>query len=134
MEKEMINLFVPKDVKLLEIPLLTLAFYGDSVHTLMVRTYLLNNGFATANNLHKMASNLCSATKQAELLDNILPKLDEEELELVRRARNTKTHKPPKSCSLEIYKKATALEVLFGSLAIQQKLERLQQLFEQGVK
>lgn len=135
MDKNVLSLLDNKiELKINEIPLITFAFYGDAVHTLMVRKYLLNNGICTPNNLHKMASKLCSANFQAESLDILKIVLNEDENEFIRRARNTKTHKPPKSCDLEIYKKATSFEALIGYLTLKRDYNRLKELFTLSVK
>lgn len=111
-----IKALLPQNLIVDEIPLLSLAFLGDAVHTLIIRNTLLQNGLQTSGNLHKRASLLCSANGQSKMLDAILDILTQEEANVVRRARNTKTHKPPKSCDLETYKKATSFECLVGWL------------------
>lgn len=127
------ELFVPQGIKILETPTLAFAFLGDAVMTLVVRKILMESGIITVNNLHKTASQFCSATGQAQMLDSILPHLNEEESQIVRRARNTKTHKPPKNANIETYKKATALECLLGMLFAQEKFERIANLFMFGI-
>ena len=124
MEKN-IEALLPKNLKVNELPLLSLAFLGDAVHTLFVRTALMENGTQTSGNLHKRASALCSANGQSQMLDEILGILKEEEADVVRRARNTKTHKPPKSADLETYKKATCFECLLGWLWAKGEVNRV---------
>ena len=124
MEKN-IEALLPKKLKVNELPLLSLAFLGDAVHTLFIRTALMENGMQTSGNLHKRASALCSANGQSQMLDAILGILTEEEADVVRRARNTKTHKPPKSADLETYKKATSFECLVGWLWAKGEVERV---------
>ena len=134
MEKSLKSIFVPKNLKPLETPVLAFAFLGDAVHTLAVRTKLLESGFTKVNNLHKLASKVCSGSGQSKMLDDIVNMLTEEELDIVRRARNTKTHKPPKNLSLEEYKKATALECLLGWLLAKEEFARLEELLNLGLK
>lgn len=122
--------FIPKNLKIEEMSLITLAFYGDAVHTLWIRSYFLESGLETSNNLHKICSGFCSAKKQAISLDKIANELTIEEQNLVRRTRNSKTHKPPKNCDLEVYKKATSFEALIGFLMLTEKQDRLQKLLE----
>ena len=124
MEKN-IEALLPKNLKVNELPLLTLAFLGDAVHTLIIRTAFMENGTHTSGNLHKRASELCSANGQSQMLDEILGILKEEEADVVRRARNTKTHKPPKSADLETYKKATCFECLLGWLWAKGDVDRV---------
>lgn len=137
MEKN-IEALLPKNLKVHELPLLSLAFLGDAVHTLFIRTALIENGIQTNGNLHKRASALCSANGQSQMLDAILGILREEEADVVRRARNTKTHKPPKSADLETYKKATSFECLVGWLWAKGEVDRVlflaQTALEKGEK
>ncbi|MBR4406898.1 MAG: Mini-ribonuclease 3 [Clostridia bacterium] len=127
------KLLIPENLDLQQIPLITLAYYGDAVHTLFVRTEYLKRGLETAGNLHKICSKSCSASVQADALENSLEFLDEYEKNLLRRARNSKTHKPPKSCDLEIYKKATAFEVLVGYLVLKKDFEKLKLILEKTI-
>lgn len=127
------NLLIPENFDIQEMPLITLAYYGDAVHTLFVRTAYLNKGLETAGNLHKISSKSCSATVQAKALETSEEILDDYEKNLIRRARNVKTHKPPKSCDLEVYKKATAFEVLVGYLVLKKEYEKLQKILEKTI-
>lgn len=119
------KIFIPENFDIKQMSLITLAHYGDAVHTLFVRSRFIQSGVETAGNLHKVCSKFCSASAQSQALDKIADILDQNEKNLVRRARNTKTHKPPKSCDLEVYKKATAFEVVVGYLTLCKNFERL---------
>ena len=134
MEESLKNIFVPSTLKLKETPVLAFAFLGDAVHTLAVRAKLLTSGFTKVNNLHKLASKVCSGAGQSKTLDEIASVLTENEADIVRRARNVKTHKPPKNLSLEEYKKATALECLLGWLLADGQFKRLEQLLSLGLE
>lgn len=127
------SILVPKNLDFVQTPLVTLAYYGDAVHTLYVRTAYLNKGMETAGNLHRIASKSCSASTQAKALDECQEILDDEEKNLLRRARNTKTHKPPKNCDLEVYKKATAFEVLVGFLVLKKDFKKLEKILEKTI-
>lgn len=123
-------MFIPKNINLKKVSSITLAFYGDAVHSILVRTYFLDKGYELSNNLHKLCSKYCSAKGQAQMLEFILPILDENDYNVIKRARNSKTHNPPKNCNLEIYKKATSLEALLGYLMIAGQEEKVFLLFE----
>lgn len=129
---KIINLFVPSGLSSTQTPVLAYAFLGDAVFSLVARKKLLSGGLEKVNNLHLQASKFCSANGQSQMLDCILPILNQPETEIVRRARNAKTHKPPKSASLETYKKATALECLIGWLFAEKQFERLTEILEFG--
>lgn len=132
--EDLFNLIVVPKVNLDTISPITLAFYGDAFHTLMVRKYFLDKGMATSNNLHKTCSKFCSAKGQATALDFITPLLSAEELEIVRRARNSKTHNPPKNCDLEIYKKATSFEALLAYLIIKNEAVRAYEMIKNSIE
>ena len=70
---------------------------------------------------------------QAKALDECLELLDDEEKNLLRRARNTKTHKPPKNCDLEVYKKATAFEVLVGFMVLKKDFKKLEKILQKTI-
>lgn len=114
--------------QLLEVNPLVLAFVGDSVHTLFVRDKIVKDTNLTCNNHHKKASQECKATHQAKVLDNILDILTDEELNIVRRTRNTKINHQAKNSSLEDYKKATSYEALIGWLYLQGDYDRMEKL------
>lgn len=79
--------------------------------------------------LHKMSVELVRASFQAQAFDTLLPLLDEEEADILRRGRNASGLNAPKSSSPSEYHKATAVEALFGYLSLLEKSERLEELF-----
>ena len=108
---------------------LLLAFIGDAVHTLFVRSYFLKNSAdTTPNKQHKSCSGLCRAEAQSQALGFITPLLDANELDVARRARNSKNHSGSKNTSVEDYKKATAFEALVGFLYLTGQNKRLENL------
>ena len=127
--KKLEDILSVENVDITQTSPITLAFLGDAVHTMLVRSWFLRQNMQKVNNLHTSSSKLCSAKGQAMALDSISEILTEEEKNIVRRARNAKTHKPPKNCELEVYKKATSYEALIGFLVIKKKYERLEELF-----
>ena len=112
---------------------LNLAFLGDSVHTLYVREALLKKlSPISAKELHSACSKYCRASAQASALEKLLPSLSEEELDIVRRARNSKSHEAPKNVELKVYKQATSFEALVGYLYLQ-KSPRLEMILETSI-
>lgn len=111
-----------------------LAYLGDSVYELYIRSYLLSEGFLTPGELNKKALHFVSAPKQAFALEGIEELLDEEELDFVRRGRNVKTGSIPKKASYMEYRQATGLECLLGALYVENKRERISELMEACVK
>lgn len=113
---------------------LSLAFIGDSVQTLYVRTkYLICSG-EKAGALHVKTSNEVKATSQAKEADILLPKFTEEETDIYHRARNSKGGTPSKNAPTHDYKKASGLEAVIGYLYLTGQTERLDFIFNETQK
>jgi len=115
--------------ELSELSVQGLAHVGDAVFELMVRTWLCLTGTSTAKKLHDRAVSFVSAKAQAAVADRILSELDEEEINIYKRGRNTHLNSIPKGSTHEEYHSATGIEVLFGYLYISGKTDRLNELF-----
>ena len=107
---------------------LELAFVGDSVYDLYVRSNITIKG-GRVNDLNRKAVARVNAHAQCESLARIEPLLNEEEMNVVRRARNTK-QTPTKNADAMDYKNATALEALLGYLFLTGETERLNELLK----
>ncbi|MFX3631170.1 MAG: Mini-ribonuclease 3 [Candidatus Pristimantibacillus sp.] len=110
-----------------------LAYIGDGVFELMVRQYLVSLANHRPHHLHREATKFVSAKAQRLLLEKWQPLLTEEEADMVRRGRNTKSGTPPKNADPADYRQATALECLVGYLYYEGRTERLQELFAAAV-
>ena len=108
---------------------LALAHMGDCVYEIMTRSWLTTSGLVTNRNLHRETIRLVCAGAQAAGAAAILPMLTEEEMDVFRRGRNAKPKSVPKSSSVAEYAHATAVEALFGWLYLQQRYDRLNELF-----
>ena len=106
-----------------------LAFVGDAVYGLMVRTALAEVN-RPSGELHKLSVKLVNASAQADAFKLIEPKLFEKELSVFKRGRNFKTGNTPKNASGVDYHTATGLEVLFGWLYLSNQNERAKELFD----
>jgi len=95
----------------------------------MVRTWLCTTGTSKAKNLHNRAVEFVSAKAQAAAADKVLSVLNEEELSIFKRGRNTHVNSIPKASTHEEYHTATGIETLFGYLYLTGKTERLNELF-----
>ena len=109
---------------------LVLAFVGDSVQQLMVRTKLASTSTAKAGELHKLQSEQIKASAQAKYMDEIMSILTEDEIAIFKRARNTHMNTMAKNASVADYKKASGFEAVIGYLYLSGKNERLEELFE----
>lgn len=108
-----------------------LAYIGDAVYEQKVREYLVLNFKIQVNELQSLAKRYVSAKNQAIILDKLLSKniLTDDELYTIGRAKNYKPKSKPRYVSIVTYKKATALEALFGMLFMQNKKERIDDIF-----
>ena len=107
---------------------LQLAYVGDSVHALLVRTYLMEKNLKVKD-MHKMATQAVNAVSQNQTLTALMPLLSEEEISIVKRGRNAHPHhSAPKSATVSEYAGATGLEALLGYLYLTGNMERLSAL------
>lgn len=107
---------------------LTLAFVGDCIYDLILRTVIVERHNASPNQLHREKSRLAKAPAQAEMAEVLQEHLTQEELAVYRRGRNAKSHTTAKNASVLDYRKATGLEALYGWLYLSEQEERLLQL------
>ncbi len=119
-----------------QINALVLAYIGDAIYEVYIRKYLINKGINNVNELQKNAVNYVSARSQAQFLSNLIDSnfLSEDELGIVKRARNAKCSSHPKSVDILTYKHATALEALIGYLHILGKNDRIDAILEEILK
>ncbi len=113
---------------------LTLAFLGDAVYELVIRTLVVGKGNTSPAKLHKTSSSFEKAAAQSALLDRIEAELTDDEMDFVRRGRNSKPRTMAKNASTKDYLKATGLETLIGYLYIKGDEERLFYLMEKGME
>jgi ribonuclease-3 family protein len=111
-----------------------LAYVGDAVHSLYIRTVLTNLNNVKSGELHIMSQNYVKASKQSEQIKSLLPILTEVELDIFKRARNYKTQSIAKSSSIGDYKKATGFEAVLGFLYLTKNYTRLNELLALSTK
>lgn len=106
---------------------LALAYLGDSIYEVYVREYLLKNNIVKVNELQKSAVKYVSAKGQYKYLISMIENkfLTEEEITIVNRARNHKSHTSPKNTDIITYKYSTGLEALIGYLYLSNKKSRI---------
>ena len=109
---------------------LALAYLGDGVYELYVRSYILAQGNCQNQKLHQKAQKYVNCAAQERLLNLLLSELSETEQEVVRRGRNAKSHTKPKSAGYGTYHAATGFEALWGYLHLSGETERMQTLFD----
>ena len=112
---------------------LTLAYIGDGIYDLVIRSVVVGQGNTRAGELHKRTSQIVKAHTQAEMMEVLLPLLTEEEADIYRRGRNAKSPTMAKNATMSDYRKATGFEALMGWLYLQDEFERLVELVKTGV-
>ncbi len=119
-----------------EINSLVLAYLGDTIYEDYIREYLIKQGIANVNDLQQEAIKYVSAKAQCEILKELIDSniLTEEELDIVRRARNHKTISHPKNCDIVTYKYATGFEALIGYLKLENRIERINEIMKSILK
>lgn len=125
--------FALKEVDIRTYSPLTLAYIGDAVYDLIIRTVVVERGNTSANKLHKQTIEYVKAPAQAKLIEAILEDLTEEEACVYRRGRNAKPYTMAKNASMGEYKKATGLEALVGYLYLTDRTERVLELLQIGL-
>ena len=106
----------------------SLAYLGDAVLEVKVREYLVKEGLSRSAVLNRAALSFVTAARQSEAVKVILPLLTEEETDVFKRGKNSHLT-PPKSASLNEYKRATGFECVFGFLHLTGNFERIDELF-----
>lgn len=117
-----------------ELSALALAYVGDAVFEMLVRTKVLSWGNAPVNVLNKKARGIVNAKAQSDMYFRIEEFLTDEEKGVFRRGRNAKSHTVPKNADIMDYRHATGLESLFGYLYLCGNMERAIELFDKGME
>ncbi|EHO63730.1 Mini-ribonuclease 3 [Dialister succinatiphilus] len=112
---------------------LTLAYIGDACWSFFIRKALIDTGIYNVQILNSLASEIVSARWQSRILFEIRELLNERELKVAKRARNTSSH-VPKSATVEEYRESTAFEALLGYLYLSGQKQRLDFILEKSLK
>lgn len=113
---------------------LTLAYIGDGIYDLVIRSIVVAKGNTRAGELHKRTSRIVKAHTQAEMIEKLLPLLTEEEEGVYRRGRNAKSPTMAKNATMSDYRKATGFEALMGWLYLCDDFPRLVELVKEGLE
>lgn len=112
---------------------LTLAYIGDGIYELVIRSIVVERANRSANDLHKKTTRYVKAPAQSAMIEALLPELTEDEEAVYRRGRNAKSYTTPKNADLMDYRHATGVEAVFGYLYLDGKMERAIDLFRLGM-
>ena len=113
---------------------LTLAYIGDGIYDLVIRSVVVGKGNTRAGELHKRTSQIVKAHTQAEMMEVLLPLLTEEEADIYRRGRNAKSPTMAKNATMSDYRKATGFEALMGYLYLKEDFSRILELVHAGLE
>ena len=127
------ELFHLEDQDLRSCSPLTLAYIGDGVYELIIRTILVKKGNCPVNRLHKKASSLVKAGAQSAIMEVIEEELTPEELSVYRRGRNAHSPTMAKHATMADYRRATGFEALMGYLYLKEDYTRMLTLVRMGI-
>ena len=127
------ELFHLEDQDLRSYSPLTLAYIGDGVYELIIRTILVKKGNCPVNRLHKKASSLVKAGAQSAIMEVIEEELTPEELSVYRRGRNAHSPTMAKHATMADYRRATGFEALMGYLYLKEDYTRMLTLVRIGI-
>ena len=123
-----------KDVDIRTYSPLTLAYIGDGIFDIVIRSVVVGKGNTKASQLHKHTSSIVKAHTQAVMIEALEPHLRKEEADIYRRGRNAKSPTMAKNATMADYRKATGLEALMGYLYLSDDFERVVELTKLGVQ
>ena len=127
------ELFHLEDQDLRSYSPLTLAYIGDGVYELIIRTILVKKGNCPVNRLHKKASSLVKAGAQSAIMEVSEEELTPEELSVYRRGRNAHSPTMAKHATMADYRRATGFEALMGYLYLKEDYTRMLTLVRMGI-
>ena len=113
---------------------LTLAYLGDAVYEMVIRTICVKRTNMQTQKLHRKVTGYVSEKAQAKMMGALIGELTEEEESIYRRGRNSKPYTKAKNASMEEYLKATGFEALVGYLYLQKEYERMNALIAHGIE
>lgn len=125
--------FACKNVDIRSYSPLPLAYIGDAVYELIIRTVVVEKGNKSANALHKTTVRYVNAGAQAKIIEALSDILTEEESAVYHRGRNAKSYTVAKNASMADYRKATGMEALLGYLYLNGNLKRCLELVKIGL-
>ena len=126
--------FAIKNVDIKTYSPLTLAYIGDAIFDLVIRSIVVGKGNTKASQLHQRTSHIVKAKTQAEMIDALEDVLTEEEADIYRRGRNAKSPTMAKNATMADYRKATGFEALMGYLYLKDDFKRVVQLTKIAVE
>lgn len=128
------EMFGMREADVKEYSPLTLAYIGDSIFDLIIKSLVVNEGNQPVQKLHLRTSRFVQASAQSQMMRVIQEELTEEEHAVYKRGRNTKSVSPAKNQSVTDYRRATGLEALLGYLYLKKEWKRMLELVKIGLE
>lgn len=113
---------------------LTLAYIGDAIYEIVIRSYVVSRGDTQVNKHHKRTSNLVKAGTQAAMIESLMEELTDHEIGVYKRGRNAKSVSMAKNASMSEYRRATGFEALMGYLYLDGQSKRMLELIKKGIE
>lgn len=113
---------------------LTLAYIGDAIYEIVIRSYVVSRGDTQVNKHHKRTSNLVKAGTQAAMIESLMEELTDHEISVYKRGRNAKSVSMAKNASMSEYRRATGFEALMGYLYLDGQSKRMLELIKKGIE
>lgn len=127
------EIFQMKEVDVREYSPLDLAYIGDCIFDLVIKSLVLNEGNQQVQKLHQKTSAIVQASSQSKMMRVLQEALTEEEHQIYKRGRNSKTVSPAKNQSVTDYRRATGFEALMGYLYLKKDWKRMLELIKLGL-
>lgn len=109
---------------------LTLAYIGDCIYEMVMRTVMTAEHNTKAGQLHRMTTKYVKADAQSEMMKTLEPVLTEEELAVFHRGRNAKSGSSAKNADIGSYRRATGFEAVMGYLYLTEQVDRMLELIK----
>lgn len=113
---------------------LTLAYIGDAIFDVIIRSILVNKGNTAVNKLHQRASSIVKAKTQSDMIHSLMDDLTSDEVDIYKRGRNSKPHTKAKNASTIEYLDATGFEAVMGYLYLTDNMDRACELVRMGIE
>lgn len=113
---------------------LSLAYIGDAVYEVYIRSHVMNNGNMQVNKFHREATRYVSANAQSNIIHRIMQFLTEEEISVFKRGRNAHSYTSAKNADIVAYRHATGFEALIGYLFILKQFDRINEIVKMSIE
>ena len=120
--------FAIADVDIRTYSPLTLAYIGDGIFDVVIRSIVVGRGNTPVNQLHHKTSHIVKAHSQSMMAEVLLDEMTDTEKDIYRRGRNAKSHTMAKNATVMDYRSATGFEALMGYLYLTDEMDRILEL------